>query len=417
MPLSIRIAANLPRKNLIKMATVNYEIGKPKKDGLRKVNIIICHACGRKRIPTNIYLDPEDLTKTGNISNKTKKHLIDDLIVTYRNRIYEAETETTGRKLTVDELVSRIVVDKKSDLDFFQFAEEWISNSKLKYLDGHRATLNSLENYLKKRELAFSDITYDFLTKYCSSLSGMQRAPSKHLGNIRQLFKEARLTYNNETETRIPNNPFERFKVPKDRPANKERDIDVAMLRRIIAYHGTGLRGLARDCYLLSFFLMGMNSADMYAAKDFTDGVIRYNRQKTMTRRDDEAYIEVAVIDEIMPLVRKYGDKSRVFNFHRKYVSAHNFNKAINNGLKKMCDDLGIKKIDFYSARHSWATIARNDLGIDKGTVSDALNHIDEDMAITDRYIKRDFTNINKANRKVADYVLEKKRKKNTKTK
>ena len=63
-------------------------------------------------------------------------------------------------------------------------------------------------------------------------------------------------------------------------------------------------------------------------------------------------------------------------------------------------------KVDFYSARHSWATIARNELGIDKGTVSDALNHIDEDMAITDRYIKRDFANINKANRKVADYVL-----------
>ena len=407
---SVRIAANLPHKIKKKMATLKSEIGKPKKDGQRKVNIIVCHAGGRKRIPTNIYLAPEDLTRTGNICNKKKKHLIDDLIDTYRDRIYEAETEMTGIKMDVDKLVSMIVGQKKGDIDFFRFSEEWIEKSSLKYKDGHRATLNSLENFLGRRTLPFSDITYSFLTDYCHSLDGMQRAPSKHLGNIRQLFKEARLTYNTETETLIPNNPFERFKVPKDRPANKERDIDVATLRKIIGYQGTGLRGFARDCYVLSFFLIGMNSADMYEARELKDGKICYNRQKTRTRRDDEAYIEITVLDEIKPLVKKYRGKSRVFCFYNRYVSAHNFNKAINNGLKKVCADLGIRKIDFYSARHSWATIARNDIGIDKGTISDALNHIDDDMAITDRYIKRDFSNINKANRKVAKYVLSKKK-------
>ena len=148
--------------------------------------------------------------------------------------------EYTGIALTVDELVAKITAKKDSDLDFFAFAEDWIERSHLIYKDGHRATLNSLEKFLGRRKLSFSEITYDFLTRYCDSLSGMQRAPSKHLGNIRQLFKEARLTYNTETQTLIPNQPFERFKVPKDRPKNKERDIDVATIRKIIAYKGTG---------------------------------------------------------------------------------------------------------------------------------------------------------------------------------
>ncbi len=324
----------------------------------------------------------------------------------YRDRIYEAEKENAGLKIDVEKLIGIITAKRSTDLDFFEFAEKWISQSQLKYLDGHRQTLNSLENFIGKRKLPFSEITYDFLTRYCNSLSGMQRAPSKHLGNIRQLFKEARLTYNTETQTLIPNQPFERFKVPKDRPANKERDIDVDMLRKIIGFKGTGLRAIARDCYVLSFFLIGMNSADLYDARDISDGTIRYKRQKTRTRRDDEAYIEVDIIDEIKPLVAKYRGHARAFIFYNKYVSAHNFNKALNNGLKKVCDDLEIRRINFYSARHSWATIARNDLGIDKSTISDALNHIDDDMAITDRYIKRDFSNINKANRKVADYVF-----------
>lgn len=393
------------------MATVKYEIGKPKRDGLRKVNIIVCHAGGRKRIPTNIYLSPLDITRSGNISNKDKKHLIEDIIEKYRDRIYNSEREFTGVPMTVDELVSRITGKKDSELDFFAFAEQWISRSRLKYIEGHKATLNSLEKFIGQRKLPFSEITYDFLTRYCNSLSDMQRAPSKHLGNIRQLFKEARLTYNTETQTLIPNQPFERFKVPKDRAANIERDIDAGTLRKIIAYNGTGLAGLARDCYVLSFFLIGMNSADMYAATEFRDGKICYKRQKTRTRRDDEAYIEVEVIKEILPLLKKYRGKSHVFSFSTKYVSAHNFNKALNNGLRKVCKQLGIREVSFYSARHSWATIARNDLGIDKGTISDALNHIDEGMNITDRYIKKDFSNINKANRKVADYVFEKARK------
>ena len=406
MPLICQVCRKFAAQNSKEMATVKSEIGKPKKDGLRKVSIIICHAGGRKRIPTNIYLNPDDITRSGNIGNRDKKHLIDDIIDKYRNRIYKIETEYTGIALSVEELVCKITAKKSNELDFFTFSEEWISRSKLKYTDGHRATLNSLEKFIGRRKLPFSEITYDFLTRYCNSLSGQQRAPSKHLGNIRQLFKEARLTYNTEEQTLIPNQPFERFKVPRDKPRNKERDINVDLLRKIIGYQGTGLAGLARDCYILSFFLIGMNSADMYDAKVLKDGKICYKRQKTRTRRDDEAYIEVTVIDEIKPLVKKYRGSSRVFSFSTKYVSEHNFNKAINNGLKKVCKDLGVPKVDFYSARHSWATIARNELGIDKGTVSDALNHIDEDMAITDRYIKRDFANINKANRKVADYVL-----------
>lgn len=406
MPLSCQDCRKFAAQIFKEMATVKSEIGKPKKDGLRKVSIIICHSGGRKRIPTNIYLEASDITRSGNIGNKDKKHLIDDIIDKYRNRIYNVELEYTGIALSVDDLVSKITAKKDNELDFFTFAEEWIERSKLKYKEGHRATLNSLEKFIGRRNLPFSEITYDFLTRYCNSLDGMQRAPSKHLGNIRQIFKEARLTYNTETQTLIPNSPFERFKVPKDKPKNKERDIDVETLRKIIGYHGTGLAGFARDCYVLSFFLIGMNSADMYDARTFKDGKICYNRKKTRTRRDDEAYIEVEVIDEIKPLVKKYRGNSRVFSFSSKYVSENNFNKAINNGLKKVCTALGIRKVEFYSARHSWATIARNDLGIDKGTISDALNHIDDNMAITDRYIKRDFSNINIANRKVADYVF-----------
>ena len=135
-------------------------------------------------------------------------------------------------------------------------------------------------------------------------------------------------------------------------------------------------------------------------------GVLAYDRAKTRDRRNDNAHIEIVVPDIIKPLFRKYKGTSRVFDFYQKYSNAANFNKHINKGLHFIADELGIPRFDFYSARHTWASIARNKLGIDKYTIHEALNHVSQ-LDVTDIYIQKDFTNINKANEKVVEYVTE----------
>lgn len=73
--------------------------------------------------------------------------------------------------------------------------------------------------------------------------------------------------------------------------------------------------------------------------------------------------------------------------------------------MKKIGDDLGIDDLEFYAARHTWATIASNEAGVDKYTVHTALNHVDENMRVTDIYIAKSWDSIDAANRKVLDYV------------
>ena len=75
--------------------------------------------------------------------------------------------------------------------------------------------------------------------------------------------------------------------------------------------------------------------------------------------------------------------------------------------MKEIRDILEIDDLEYYAARHSWATIALNKVGINKYVVYGALNHIDESMRVTDIYIERDFSNENKANAKVVKYVFE----------
>lgn len=151
-----------------------------------------------------------------------------------------------------------------------------------------------------------------------------------------------------------------------------------------------------------------MNSADLYGCTEIDKFKITYYRQKTRTRRSDNAKIEVIVQDQIKELFEKYRDKTgkRVFNFHQMYKNESNFNKAINKGLKEIGDILKIEDLELYAARHSWATIALNKLNVNKYVVHEALNHVDDEMKVTDIYIEKDFKNINDVNLKVLDYIL-----------
>lgn len=66
----------------------------------------------------------------------------------------------------------------------------------------------------------------------------------------------------------------------------------------------------------------------------------------------------------IKALVEKYrGGRMRVFNFHKRYSSASDFNRAVNIGLKEIGAELGIEGLQFYDARHitfSYSVKTRN---------------------------------------------------------
>ena len=164
---------------------------------------------------------------------------------------------------------------------------------------------------------------------------------------------------------------------------------------------------LARDVYLISFYLVGMNSIDIYNIDSIENGRIVYNRTKTKDRRQDKARISIKVEKELLPLIEKYKDPQgdRLFNFHRRYSNERTFNSNLNIGLKDVGKFIEIDDLTFYSARHSWATIARNRCKISKDDIAMALNHTDESRKTTDFYIDEDWSIIDKANRKVLNLL------------
>ena len=152
---------------------------------------------------------------------------------------------------------------------------------------------------------------------------------------------------------------------------------------------------------------MGMNSVDLYNVKKLENGILKYNRTKTKGRRSDDAYIEVRVHPFIKKLMTKWkGTGGYVFNFHCKFKRPDDFNRSLNIGLKAIGDELHMPGLQFYQARHTFATLSRNMMKFSKSDVDEALNHVGN-FDIADVYITKDFSIINENNYKLIDRVFD----------
>lgn len=134
------------------------------------------------------------------------------------------------------------------------------------------------------------------------------------------------------------------------------------------------------------------------------DGKICYNRSKTKGERQDKAYIEIAIHEDILPIIEKWKGEDRLLDFG--HSNDRVFNRAVNVGLKQICSDLSIPPVDTYTFRHSWATIAQNKCGASTELVAFCLNHSSAHK-VTEGYIEKDFTPIDKMNKKVLDYIFQ----------
>lgn len=420
------------------MLTIRAEVLRAglKNDGTYNIKVRLTYNREVKRLSTNLFATQADITKNFKLKEGTPiKLATEKLIHNYQEICAKLQLDTQNYSL--NDIIAHLKGEQKKsqEIDFIQFSREWIAQATIKGAENYTSAINALIKFLGKDSLIINQLNTSLLKGFMDYLVKKReekvkllkkqgkripsnRVVSLYLGSIRHLFNEAKKQYNDYDRDiiLIPHSPFENFKIPKQE-ATRKRAISAEDILRIYKMpylldckgrEKTGRINLAKDCFILSFGLIGMNSADLYSCEEIKDDIITYYRAKTSERRNDKAKMKVKIIGTIKPLVEKYRDRTgkRVFNFYQHYSTADGFNKAINYGLKQIGEILQIDDLEYYAGRHSWATLAVNKVGIDKYTVHAALNHIDEAMKVTDIYIERDFNIENEANRKVLEYVF-----------
>ena len=419
------------------MLTFKAEIRKNemKVGGTFNVKIRVTYNREVKRLATHIFVRTEDLTKDFKLKNPKYIKEADRLVRYYEELCMGLPLEASN--LTLSDVLDYIQKEKEKNtpIDFIQFCKDWLAATEVKGKRNYQTALNAFIAFLGKDKLNTNQVTKLLMMEFMEYLHKKRakqvaelqkkgkRIPSNRMvslytSSIRHLFNEAKKKYNDYDRNliRIPNSPFENLVIPKQE-ATRKRALSAELIKKIweLPYiiNANGRErlcpfNLAKDCFILSFCLIGMNSADLYNCSELEDGSITYYRTKTTDRRLDKAKMKVDVLPVLLPLMKKYEDytQKKVFCFYHLYSTFKNFNRAINLGLKQIGKILKVDDLEYYAARHSWATLAVNKVGIDKYTVHAALNHIDEAMRVTDIYIERDFKIENEANKKVVEYVF-----------
>ena len=203
----------------------------------------------------------------------------------------------------------------------------------------------------------------------------------------------------------IPRSPFAALRLPKPKAIRPQTNLGIDIVQRIIdASPESERESLAFAAFVVSFGTMGANLADLYEMRPPVDGVVEYNRRKTRTRRDDRALMRVAVDDRLAPYIARLssGRGKYWLDKLRAEASGLHISEVINDRLHAWAEREGVRPFTFYAARKSWASIARNNAGVDKATVDECLCHRG-DLRLADIYIEKDWSLLWKANAKVLD--------------
>ncbi|MCT1525652.1 site-specific integrase [Sphingobacterium hotanense] len=394
-----------------------------KSDGSYNIKICLLHEGKRKYIDTTHFVVKKQLTN----DYKIKDPFIADQ-VEIQLREYRKEISKLGEKLiyfTADSLADHLL-NKNEDINFIKFCDQHIEKLKSEGRDGtaatHRVIRNSLVDYFKRESFSINEIHSDMLVSYEKYLRSERKLirfnqlgnPThsikkglsdsglyNHMRDLRTLFNAAKEKYNNEDIGiyRVKHYPFKKYKVgtpPLTRKRNNTLE-EVLKIRDCITQLDSRAE-LARDLYMLSFYLCGINAVDLYhlTDKNIKNGRINYNRSKTEKKRKDNAFISIKIPKVATSLLEKY-----VGLLSSRYATTSCLNWALCKGMEQLRTITGIGGITLYWARHTFATVARNKCRISKDDIALALNHVDSGNKTTDIYIEKDWKIIDDVQRKV----------------
>lgn len=385
-----------------------------RKDGNYTVKMRITVNGKSKYVTTNEVASKTQLTRSLAIKDPALILRLQGLESRMRSAVSGLDMYTLGQ-MDVNEVVS--YMDKRLGgefrLEFCSFWTEAVADKPKGSRDNYIVALHSFQKFLRSDSIDISKVTSRLMREYEEWLTKKHgkgaRAVTMYTAAVKHVHSLARKKYNDtEVGDILIKNTLEFYSPPKQRPP-EHRDVDADVIQTMISIRRQ-LKGRERravDAFLISFALMGMNAPDLLTCKPPKDNVIIYNRSKTKNQRPDHAEMHVQIDSRIMPIYKEWcdDDGAHAFIFHRIHNNPKQFRWALAKGLKSYRERMGISdgKLDFYSARHTWGTLARNKAGIDKHTVNDCLCHVDEEMKVTDIYIHKDWSVMWEANRKVLD--------------
>ncbi len=346
-------------------------------------------------------------------SNYVRKNLyLKDLFNKVERLLIELGEE---KRIVSDKVLRGMVSDmilpddkkKKKARYFIDFLDEFVS---FKKNEGTKSVYATTRNKLLEYDsrCTFETMDNKWLERFEDWMASTMKvnAYAIHLRNIRAVFNYC---IDEEYTTLYP---FRKFQIKKEK--TRKRKLTVEQLRILRDYPCEDYQEKYRDMFMLMFYLLGINAADLFLAKkkDVVNGRLEYKRNKT------GRLYSIRIEPEAQEIIDRYSgneENGYLLNVMDSYSNYKDFLHRMDIGLKQIGEmerkGQGGKKyrnslfpdLSSYWSRHTWATAA-NYLDISIETISLALGH-SYGSPTTIIYIDFELKKVDEANRKVIDYV------------
>jgi len=293
-----------------------------------------------------------------------------------------------------------ILRDKHREYDTYALIDDRIENYRklgnVNYMDSFRLTKSILEKFTGSSLLPLESIDYNFLTRLENKLKYRSVKPN----SIGHIMRNIRTIYNQAITmglVELSLYPFRKYRIPRE--TTRHRTLTATELATIAKKKiKEPLMVWARDMFMLSFCLIGINMKDLMYVEKIEDGRINYKRSKG--KRD----YSVKVRPQALHIIKRYPGKKYLLNTLDNYADYRSATKRINKKLKDIAPLCKIdKEISTYWVRHTWSTLAQQFASLD--TISRALGHRPV-SDITMIYVEEDQKSIDELNHKVIRHIL-----------
>ena len=317
------------------MATIREVIlpNQKRDDGTWNVKIRVTHQRKVNYISTQHYVGAKQIRTDYSIKDPIILKSLNPILDDYRTKISELgpKLELYNLPRLIDHLTNK-AVKTAEQINVIEFGRNRIEELKRAKRGGSAANMttvvNSLVDYFNSEIVPVTEIRAKMLVEYEKYLRSERKLKRydqfkesyertvnglsdnglhNHMRDLRILFNEIRNQYNDEDLDIIvvKHYPFKKYKLISVTENSKPK-LTIEQVFAIMNFEApaNSRMELARDLFMLSFYLCGMNAADLHkiTADESLKDRVDYNRSKTKSRRRDRAFISVNIPDIAIPL-------------------------------------------------------------------------------------------------------------------
>lgn len=403
-----------------------------KKDGTIPISIRVTHNRKSRYIPTNIYIKESQLTRTGKLKDKHIQDILDKRLKELRD--ISADINIVAKDMSVDEFM-RLLKNKSEVVDFFAFADKELEKyrrdkERKGTLNSYISVIKSFKKYVGKDKLPFDEMKKGLIQSYYDDLLSRltTRTANDYITKLKTIHNAA-ITKLNDEEAGIAVVKYHCFDGLSKETVEKNQSKSfetVAQMQSVIdcPYVKRPNANFAKDMFILSFLLNGINMEDIYriTKNQYSGGFLLLSRHKVTRICGKNAETKIKVLDVADMIIKKYsGDDKYLIKFNREdynhsYTNSYigyifqevglrekdskDEDKKKGKNKKKGENATGRKrhKYTFNTARHSMASFCRNECGIPKDITDLMLVHSEKDV---DVYYKKPYQQMWEANEKL----------------